>query len=175
MAKVGLTKLGLTKNIEVEIVEWNEQKIEVKQYLPIEEKLELITRIVNLSVDDNGYYNPAKVYIYTILEILYTYTNINFTDKQKEDVAKTYDLVVSSGLSAKIFGALNPYEYQQLQEWIRELIESIYQYKNSAYGILDAVKTDYADMDLDAKNIIETLDKNPEDFAFLKEVVDKLG
>ena len=175
MAKVGLTKLGLTKNTDIEVVEWNEQKIEVKQYLPIEEKLNLITRIINLSVDDNGYYNPAKVYIYTILEILYAYTNINFTEKQKEDVAKTYDLVAGSGLSAKIFGALNPYEYQQLQGWIHELIDSIYEYRNSAYGILDTVKTDYADVDLDAQKIIETLDKNPEDLAFLKEVVDKLG
>lgn len=174
MAKVGLTKLGLTKNTEVEIVEWNEQKIEVKQYLPIEEKLRLISNVVNLSVDDNGYYNPAKIYIYTILEILDIYTNINFTEKQKEDVAKTYDLVVSSGLSAKIFGALNPYEYQQLQSWIQELIDSIYQYKNSLVGMMEIIKEDYGDIELDAENIQKTLG-DQENLAFLKDVMDKLG
>ena len=35
MAKVSFTKLGLSKNQEVKIVEYNEQNIEVKQYLPI--------------------------------------------------------------------------------------------------------------------------------------------
>ena len=67
MAKVSFTKLGLKKNEDVEIVEWNEQKIEVKQYLPIEDKLNLITAIIQNSIDDNGYYNPAKIYVNTII------------------------------------------------------------------------------------------------------------
>lgn len=174
MAKIGLTKLGLTKNVEIEIVEWNEQKIEVKQYLPIEDKLKLISNIVNLSVDDNGYYNPAKIYIYTILEVLDSYTNINFTEKQKEDTAKTYDLIVSSGLSAKIFEALNPYEYQQLQSWIKELINSIYQYKNSLVGMMEIIKEDYGDIELDAENIQKALG-DQDNLSFLKDVMDKLG
>ena len=111
MAKVSFTKLGLKKNEDIEIVEWNEQKIEVKQYLPIEDKLKLITAIIQNSIDDNGYYNPAKIYVYTIIEMINFDTNINFTEKQKTDVAKTYDLIVSSGFSAKVFEAINPYEY----------------------------------------------------------------
>ena len=72
---------GLKKNEDVEIVEWNEQKIEVKQYLPIEDKLNLITAIIQNSIDDNGYYNPAKIYVYTIVEMINFYTNIGFTEK----------------------------------------------------------------------------------------------
>ncbi|WP_291631401.1 hypothetical protein [Clostridium sp.] len=81
MAKVSFTKLGLKKNEDVEIVEWNEQKIEVKQYLPIEDKLNLITAIIQNSIDDNGYYNPAKIYVNTIIEMINFYTNIGFTEK----------------------------------------------------------------------------------------------
>ena len=51
MAKVSFTKLGLKKNEDIEIVEWNEQKIEVKQYLPIEDKLNLITAIIQNSIN----------------------------------------------------------------------------------------------------------------------------
>ena len=174
MAKIGLTKLGLTKNTEVEIVEWNDQKIEVKQYLPIEDKLNLITNIINLSVDDNGYYNPAKIYIYTILEILSAYTNINFTEKQKEDVAKTYDLVAGSGLSVRVFSALNPYEYQQLQSWIHELIDSIYKYKNSLVGMMEIIKEDYGDIELDAEAIQKTLG-DKESLTLLKDIMEKMG
>ena len=174
MAKVSFTKLGLKKNEDVEIVEWNEQKIEVKQYLPIEDKLKLITAIVQNSIDDNGYYNPAKIYVYTIIEMINFYTNINFTEKQKTDVAKTYDLIVSSGFSAKVFEAINPYEYNQLKSWVGELITSICEYKNSIYGIMESLGQDFKDLNLEATEIEEKIG-NKENLKLLKEVMDKMG
>ena len=174
MAKVSFTKLGLKKNEDVEIVEWNEQKIEVKQYLPIEDKLKLITAIVQNSIDDNGYYNPAKIYVYTIIEMINFYTNINFTEKQKTDIAKTYDLIVSSGFSAKVFEAINPYEYNQLKSWVGELITSIYEYKNSAYGIMDSLANDYKQLGESADDIQKKL-SDPDNLTLVREVLSKLG
>ena len=54
---------GLKKNEDVEIVEWNEQKIEVKQYLPIEDKLKLITAIIQNSTISTSsfFFNPNLV------------------------------------------------------------------------------------------------------------------
>lgn len=174
MAKIGLTKLGLTKNTEIEKVEWNGEEIEVKQYLPIDDKLAMIAAILNSSIDDNGYYNPAKIYVYTIVNMLDYYTNINFTDKQKEDISKTYDLVAGSGLSVKVFAAINPYEYQQIQGWIRELIDSIYTYKNSIVGMMELIKDDYSNIELDAEKIQETLG-DKENLTLLRDVMEKLG
>ena len=97
MAKVSFSKLGLTKNQEVKILNWNEQNIEVRQYLPISEKLELISNVINFAHDGNANFaNPVQVEVFTGLELLYAYTNISFTDKQKEDPAKLFDLVKSS-------------------------------------------------------------------------------
>ena len=174
MAKIGLTKLGLTKNTDVSKVEWNGEEIEVKQYLPIDDKLAMIAAILNSSIDDNGYYNPAKIYVYTIINMLDYYTNINFTDKQKEDISKTYDLVASSGLSSNIFTAISPYEYQQIQGWIRELIDSIYAYKNSIVGMMELIKDDYSNIELDAEKIQETLG-DKENLTLLRDVMEKLG
>ena len=42
MAKLAFTKLSLSKNQEVKIVEFNSQDIEVKQYLPVNDKFEVI-------------------------------------------------------------------------------------------------------------------------------------
>ena len=42
MAKVTFNKLNLIKNTEIKNIYINENIIEVKQYLPVEEKLELI-------------------------------------------------------------------------------------------------------------------------------------
>ena len=64
MAKISYNKLGITKDElnKVQTVEYNDQTIEVKQYLPIAEKSELITRVLNNSVDENtGYYNLLKL------------------------------------------------------------------------------------------------------------------
>lgn len=175
MAKVSFTKLGLTKNSDVSIVEWNGQQIEVKDYLPMSEKLELVSTIINNSIDDNGYYNPMRVYINTIIEVILTYTNISVTEKQKEDIVKLYDLFVSSGLSSKIIGeTINPYEYQQIQKWIYETINSIYNYKNSVMGILDTISADYSNLDLDATAIQQKLG-DPENLELLKSVLTKLG
>ena len=38
MAKVSFTKLGLVKNQEINIVKGNDQEIEIKQYLPNNDK-----------------------------------------------------------------------------------------------------------------------------------------
>lgn len=175
MAKVSFTKLGLKKNEDVEIVEWNEQKIEVKQYLPIEDKLDLVTKIINDSIDTNNFYNPAKIYIFTILNTILYYTNINLTDKQKEDVAKTYDLLVSSGLSVKIFEQINPYEYNQIKSWVLETVQSIYSYAQSVLGILETVNNDYKDADFNAEQIQKKLTNNPEELKLLKDILDRLG
>jgi len=46
MSKIAFTKLNLIKNSKVEILEWNNQKIEVKQYLSLEEKFGLIQKVL---------------------------------------------------------------------------------------------------------------------------------
>ena len=47
MAKVSFSKLNLNKNTEVSTFEWGDQIIEVKDYLPIGDKLHLISEIIN--------------------------------------------------------------------------------------------------------------------------------
>ena len=53
MAKVNFNKLNLTKNTEIKNIDINENIIEVKQYLPVEEKLELISYIANMAHDED--------------------------------------------------------------------------------------------------------------------------
>jgi hypothetical protein len=71
---------------------------EVKSYLPITDKIELISNVINLSADENGYYNPIRIKIFTVLEVVQKYTNLSFTEKQKENPFKLYDLLVSTGI-----------------------------------------------------------------------------
>lgn len=174
MAKVSFTKLGLSKNQGVKNVQWGDYIVEVKQYLPINEKLILISNVLNNSHDDNNFANPVKVNVYMALEIIYAYTNINFTAKQREDVTKLYDLIDGSGLLATIIEAIPTVEYKTLMEGIHSTINAFYNYRNSIMGILDTLKTDYSALDFDATEIQQKL-ADPENMALLKDVLAKLG
>ena len=175
MAKVSFTKLGLKTNQDIKTIKFNEQDIEVKQYLPIQDKLNLISTVINYAHDgENNFSNPVKVDLFLALEVLYAYTNINFTDKQKEDFVKLYDLVVSSGLYAAIVQAIPVEEFYAISNGVDTSIEAIYKYQNSVLGILDSVSTDYSSLNLDASEIQKKI-ADPENMALLKSVLDKLG
>ena len=174
MAKVSLTKLGLKVNQDIKNIEFNEQIIEVKQYLPINEKLELISSVINSAADENNFSNPVKENVFLTLEILYHYTNINFTDKQKEDPVKLYDLVVSSGLVNKVTDLIPEEELDEVINGVAQSVKAIYAYKNSALGILESISQDYNALNLDATEIQQKL-ADPDNMALLKQVLTKLG
>ena len=174
MAKISFTKLGLTKNTEVASFDWNGQTVEVKQYLPIQEKMDLIAAVLNNCQDENNFINEAKMALFMDLEIAYRYTNINFTEKQKEDPAKLYDLLAGSGLFDDIFTVLPKREYQSIVMWLSKTAEHIYDYRNSIYGILDAMNTDYQNLELDADALKNKM-ADPEALELLKNVLTKLG
>lgn len=174
MAKVSFTKLGLKKNEEVGILHINEQDIEVKQYLPINEKLELISSVINSAADENNFSNPVKENVFLTLEILYHYTNINFTDKQKEDPVKLYDLVVSSGLVNKITDLIPEEELDEVINGVAQSVKAVYTYRNSVLGILESISQDYSNLNLDATEIQQKL-ADPDNMALLKQVLTKLG
>ena len=174
MAKVSLTKLGLKVNQNVKNIEFNEQIIEVKQYLPINEKLELISSVINSAADENNFSNPIKENLFLTLEILYHYTNINFTDKQKEDPVKLYDLVVSSGLVNKVTDLIPEEELDEVINGLAQSVKAIYTYRNSALGILESISQDYSTLNLDATEIQQKL-ADPDNMALLKQVLTKLG
>ena len=53
-------------------------------------------------------------------------------------------------------------------------ISEIYEYRNSIFGILDTISTDYSNLKLDATEIYEQL-ADPTNMTLLKDVVTKLG
>lgn len=174
--KIGLTKLGLKKNTNLIPLEWGDQVIQIREYLPIEDKIGVIERIVNQSLDNNNFANPARIMINTVLEVIFAYTtNINFTDKQKEDRLGLYDLLISSGLWKAIENKLAEIgELNIIQITVREVIDEIYKYKNSTLGILQAVSEDYSNLELNINKLQEEI-SNPENAKLLKNVIDKMG
>lgn len=179
MAKVPFSKLQACVNgSDCTLGYYNkageEIRYEVKHYLPIKEKLELVSRIINQSIDDNGFYNPMRVKLYMVLEVVYAYTNLSFTDKMKEDPFKLYDILVSTGIFTDIINVIRDKDWKEIQENVWTTIDNIYKYNNSVMGILDSINKDYSDLNLDASEIQQKL-SDPENMELLKGILTKLG
>lgn len=175
MAKIPFSKLGLTKNQDIVTVEWNGYNIEVKQYLPINEKLILIANVINSAHDGNkNFSNPIQVEVFTAIEIFNLYTNVSITEKQKEDIQKLYDLLKGSKLIDVIINAIPKEEYEFIVNGINASITAIYAYQNSVLGILDTVSKDYENLNLDASEIQKKIG-DPDNLALLKDIMAKLG
>ena len=176
--KVGLTKLGLKKNTNFIPIEWNDQIVEVKEYLPIKDKIEVIDNIFNISINhESNVVNIIQLDINIILEIVFAYTNINFTEKQKENRLDLYDLLISSGLWNKIFEVLDntpTKEFEMIHSTAIKMINEFYKYKDSILGIIDSVNKDYNDVDLNMDNIQEKL-TDLDNLPLLKDIITKLG
>lgn len=175
MAKVSFTKLGLKVNQEIKTVYWNEQMIEVKQYLPVQDKLQLISNVINQSLtQDISFANPVKFKVFFVLEVLECYTNISLTEKMKEDPTKLFDMLESTGLMQQIISQIPEEEYITLKNNAYESLEAFYKYKNSVMGVVEALQYDYENVNFDLSKIVESI-KDPEALKVLKEIAPLMG
>lgn len=176
MAKVSFSKLGLKINQEVKEFEWNNQKIEVKQYISITDKFSLITKVLMncQETDFNNFMSISKMTMYLTIQIALYYTNINITDKMLEDPAKLYDQLVSTGFMTEVKNNMDEQELITLCNWCKETCEHVYTYRNSVYGILDAMSTDYNNLDLDIDKLQNEL-KDTENLEVLRDTLTKMG
>ena len=174
MAKIGFTKLSLKRKNEVKTITINNNQIEIKQYLPVNEKLDLIARVINGAHDQNNFSNPIKIEVIGTLEMIMAYTNISFTEKQKEDIPKLYDLLEENGVIKDIISQIPEDEYNFIIDGINKTVDAVYTYNNSVLGILEAVSKDYSNLDFDATQIQKKM-ADPENLKLVRDVLTKLG
>lgn len=154
MARIPFTKLKCKINTDEVPVQIGEETIAVKQYLPIQEKLGLIGRVIELAhMQDENYSNPVKAAAFRDLEVIFAYTNITFTDKQKEDPAKLYDLLYSTGIIDTVIDNIPEDEYISIVVGVKDSIEAVYKYQNSALGILNGIKESYSDTEINVEDM----------------------
>lgn len=174
MAKIALSKLTTIKNIPAKTITINEQEIVVEQYLPVNDKLAIVERVLSNTIDDTGYLNPVRLEIFTNLEIIAAYTNISITEKMMENAAKTYDLLLMNNVLDQVLMAIPEDEYNMLFEAITESAEHIVNYLSSFAGMIKTANTDFSNTQINLEEMMKTLD-DPEKIGFLKEILEKLG
>lgn len=157
MAKTTFASLKLTLNKEVNTFDFKEHKIEVKKYLPIEDKIDLV-QIALQNSEENGIYNEAKLDMFFNLYIVFLYTNLQFTDKQKEDLAKLYDLMQCNDLIPQIIAHMEESEYEMLLDYMNTIKEDRLKYKQTAAAVMQSIIEDLPRNAEAAAQIVEKFD-----------------
>ena len=173
MAKVGFNKFKL-KMPEPTGMVFNDIEIEVKRYLPINDKLNMIGTVIENAADENKFFNVGKLELFYTLEVIKNYTNITFTDKQLKDPCNLYDLIKTNDLFDRIVEIIGIEEIDHGYNMLMTTVDAIYKYNNSIMGILETISQDYSNLSLEASDIQKKL-ADPENLALLKDVMAKLG
>lgn len=166
MAKVTYASLKLKTNTDVVSFDYNGNTIEVLQYLPIEEKYDLVMVAAQHSLE-SGIYNPVKLDMFFHLYLVYMYANISFTEKQRENESKLYDTLKSTGLMDEILKNIPETEYNALLQHLEEYIKIMGKYNKSIVSLFKSLINDLPTQAEAAAKIIDNF--NPEKF---KEVVE---
>lgn len=176
MAKPTFAKMNLKLNSEPKVITLYDQEIEIKQYIPIEDELELIGDVINQeeASDSNKFLNIVKLKMFFDLEIVFYFSNIVFTDKQKENLPKLYDLLDYNSVIEEVAAAMPEGLYEGLWNDTINMADRIYEQTNSAFGILDSISTDYSNLNLDIDGLRDKL-ASAENLDIVKDVVTKLG
>jgi len=133
--KVSYANMKLKLNTDVNTFDFHGQKIEVLKYLPAQDKYDLLMITLQESLE-NGAYNEFKLNLYFELNLVYMYTNISFTEKQREDELKLYDNLKSNGFFDLFYQALNEYEYNELLTQLNTLKRDTTAHRESVAGII---------------------------------------
>lgn len=155
--KVSYANMKLKTNTTVNTFEFCGQKIEVLKYLPAADKYDLLMITLQKSLEGN-IYNEFKLNLFFELNLVYMYTNISFTEKQREDEFKLYDTLRSNGFFELFYEALDDKEYEELFDQIAELKTTMEKSKSSIAGIISNIIEDLPVNAEAAAKIVENFD-----------------
>ena len=137
--------------------------------------MDIAQSVIQQVIDfNNEFLNEFAFHMYMDLAIVFNYTNLSFTDKQKEDLYKLYDLLVGSGFIKELKKQVDCNQTDDLEVYTYETLNEYYKYRNSVYGIMDAMNQNYSNLNLDINELQDKI-SNPESLSLVKDILTKMG
>lgn len=157
MASVTFASLKLKTKSDVKKIKCGDKEIEVKQYLPAEDKNSLLEITVQ-EADRGTVVNPFALDCLFHVYLIFKYTNITFTDKQKEDLLGLYDILETNGIIEEVVNAIPLLEYNELRNNLLDMVEKYAIYRNSFKGALEQLQMFMPQQAAEMKENLEEVD-----------------
>ena len=130
MAKIGLNKLNLNKKQDVKVIQYEGNDIEIIQHLDIASKSALVSAAVRGSVIQ-GIVDEILLDAYLHLFIVDRYTNISLTQKQRENLLETFDLLESNKFFDVVISGMAENEYDYIFTMAKRLMNNVNEYNRN--------------------------------------------
>ena len=153
------------ENLTYHNINGEDCEIEVQKYLPISDKIDLIATALQ-KAEQNGIYNELLLDMYFNLNIIYLYTNINFSPEDRADEFKLYDILETEHIFDDVIAVIEQ-DYKVLNSMLLAMKEAHLNYKNTAAAVIRSIITDLPASAAAAKEILDTFDQSK-----FQEVVD---
>ena len=150
--------------------------LKVADYLPIVDKGNFITFIVDLSLDDTtGCFSPVRVETYFAIALCRWYADLSFDEEDVHDnIAKTYDMLETNGVINAIRSAIPQEELCFMEDLVKDTIKDIARYNNSAAGIIQMMNQNAGGLNEQITDMLNKI-KNGENLETLSVIKDVVG
>lgn len=168
--KAALPQNFITATKEIEL---NENLVlQVRQYVPTEEKAKIVQYVVNMSLDDRtGCFSPIRVNVYYAIAMLQHYCGIDFED---ENLVDAYDQLDSCGFITSVLDNIPEEERRYMENLVNDTIEDIAKYNTSFAGTIQAATSEANNLDSSVTDILNKI-KNKEGLEVLDEIKNVVG
>lgn len=163
---------NLKNNVANTIVNLNDDiKINVKSYISIEAKMEIINSILNMIYKEK-FIDYAKLDIIFSIFLVSSYTDIEINTENPEDLIEIFDYLEYNGYIDKILKAIPKKERDVFNKYFNDSLTELINHKNSIAGAIEVL----ADM---LPTIMENLNEIKDDLAdtdltLVKDIYNKL-
>ena len=149
--------LKLKRNDDLISFTQGNNKFNIKKYLPIEDKYDIVMITIQKSAED-GIYNPIKLDMFFHLNLVYMYTDLEFSDEDRANESKLYDEMKSTGFLAEFLKRIDEDEYKEMLSNIEDIVCELKQYNTSAASIFKNFINDLPANAEAAQKIVDNFD-----------------
>ena len=163
-------KLKVNKGLKVIKVMGDE--ISVKQYLPAAEKNSILELCIQ-KADSGTILNTFALDVTFHTYIVIKYTDIIFSEEEKEDIFGLYDNLESNGIIDAVINAIPENEYSDLRKNLIDMVEDYKTYRNSARALVEQFTFFAPEAAEQVKNIAQNID--PDQVERIVKIADAIG
>lgn len=128
--------INLKIDQSLKVIKFKNFDIAIKQYLPAEDKnsiLEIAMQQADQGTILNTFALDAIFHVYIVIK----YTDIKFSQEDLEDLLRLYDILETSGLIDVVIKAIPEDEYNNLRNYLLEMVDNYVNYRNSARALIE--------------------------------------
>lgn len=164
--------INLKLNKSIKVIKINGKDVNVKQYLPAEDKNSILENTIQ-KADQGTILNTFALDIVFHVYLVVKYTDITFDGEDLNDIFKLYDILESNKVIDSVVAAVPEEEYKSLRESLMDLSYDYSNYRNSARAIIEQLTFFAPDAANKFKEVTENFDN--EKFAQIIQLAEATG